>query len=459
MKFEFVGRRKYGGRMMKKKNWIVLLMIFSLIAAMMSGCDKSQEETETVIDPEMTGFEDFMMSVFEGDQYLIVYGSQGSEQDTIRLKNYADYMESVLRFPEDQVSILSNEELTESDLQNKHIILLGNPATNDLFAEVNDQLPIAVIDGKLEIPDAGWTMGEKKATFTYLIPNPLNRNKYLWVIGATNAESFPALRGMTMNLKQDEYLIKAGVRMRYSGRFSKSSESWTIPALTPRKTISDFGSVISDHFLIRYDTVDRLTMEQMDEIVKKREAYYQELTNRLDLEMEDLIEIDIFMTEGIREQYLGRDDDSLFGFSYEVQEKGKEDPFYKEKIAKVVLGAIGVPLDQMVRDGFAVELASSQIYLLSSVHPEAAMREFLEADSFIPLRYLTGARINPELNAAVVREELRSFYHYLIGTYGIDKAIDLYAANANERVEAAIQTVYGKDLDELEDEWISTIKQ
>ncbi|BES66012.1 hypothetical protein SANA_24510 [Gottschalkiaceae bacterium SANA] len=434
--------------MLKKKNWVLLLMMFSLITVFSSGCEQSPKGAEITIDPDMTGFDDFMMSAYEGDQYLIVYGSQGSETDTTRLKNYAEYLDSILNFQEEgQLIIESDVNVTEADLEDKHIILLGNPETNSLFAQINDKLPIQVIDNKVEIPDAGWTIGEETTTFTYLIPNPLNQSKYLWVIGASKSDYFSHLRFMTMNLKIDDYLIKADERTRYSGRFSKASSGWTILQLEARETIGEFESADSKHFVIRYSPVDQQTKENIRDILQEREIIYEKIADQLGFEPDHRIDIDIYMTEEVMEHYVGRDDDFLSGLSYEVHKQGQEDLKYKEKIAKIFLGELGISLDQMTRDGLSFALVAEK----------EESEVFIDRENYLPLTDLTGPLINRSFDSEMVRRELRSFFQYLIEHDGMDKAIDLYQINGTMGLKEALQQVYGKDLLTLEGEWINEI--
>jgi hypothetical protein len=450
LKSEVVEDENKGVKMLKKKKWVLLLMMFSLITAFSSGCEKSPKGAEITIDPEMTGFDDLMMGVFEGDEYLIVYGSQGSDMDTLRLINFAEYLDSILNFQEEgQLIIESDADVTEADLQEKHIILLGNPETNSLFAQVNDELPIQVIDNRVELPDAGWTIGEETTTFTYLIPNPLNQSKYLWVIGASNSDYFSHLRFMTMNLKIDEYLIKADERTRYSGRFSKASSGWTIPQLEARETIGEFESADSEHFVIRYSPVDQQTKENIRYILQEREAIYEKIADQLGFEPDNRIDIDIYMTEEIMEHFVGRDDDFLSGLSYEVHKQGQEDSKYKEKIAKIFLGELGISLDQMTRDGLSLAL----------VEEEEDSEAHIDMDNYLPLTDLTGSLINRSFDSERVRRELGSFFQYLIERDGMDKAIDLYQANGVMRLKEALQQVYEKDLFTLEDEWINEISK
>jgi hypothetical protein len=437
---------------MKMRNQAMLVIVI-LSIIFLSGCKNSTGDAETAIETEMTGFDDFMMSAFEGDQYLIVYGSQGSETDTIRLKNYAEYLDSILNFQEEgQLIIESDVNVTEADLEEKHIILLGNPETNSLFAQINDELPIQVIDSRVEIPDAGWTIGEETTTFTYLIPNPLNQNTYLWVIGAIDSARFSSLRYMTMNLKIDEYLIKADERTRYSGTFLKSSMGWTISDLEARETIGEFEFADSEHFIIRYSPVDQQTKENMADILQARETVYQKISDQLGFEPDNQIDIDIYMTEEIMEHYVGRDDDFLSGLSYEVHKQGQEDPMYKEKIAKIFLGTFGVPLDGMTLDGMTYALSAEK-----GANP--AVNESVVEEDYIPLRYLIGPRIDPKLDSAIAELELQSFFEYLIKAYGMDKAIALVQANESTNIEEALLAIYGKDLFNLEGEWIEELTQ
>lgn len=445
-------------KLFKRMIWFLSIMI---CAGLFSACASSRPKEEAAtISPEMTGFDDFYQGMWDGEPYVIVYGSQGAEQDTIRLKNFAERIQiSLENSMAVSIPVKSDEAFEKDSVKDAHLILIGNPKTNLVFEGVNDRLPIRVIDGNLEVPEAGWTIGEKTATFTYLTPNPLNLEKYIWVYGATHAEAFDRLSTMTMNHREDEYMIKVDERTRYSGKFSKSSSAWTIPNLEAQETIGDFESIKSEHFIIRYSPVDQQSEENMEEIIKRRELSYQEYADRLGHEPEGFIEVDIYMTQGIMEYFVGRDDDTMLGVIYEVHEQEEEDPAYKEKLAKVFLGTLGQPLDQMIRDGFAAELSSSRIYLISSVHPEAKMRKIIATDSYLPLGYMTGARINPELDASSVKEELRSFFHYLISAYGMDSVVDLYQVNESHGVEEAVQKVYGKDLLTLEAEWLEAIAE
>lgn len=457
---EEIRSQQDGGVEVKRRKSIFKWMIAGLVVVLLTGC-ANQKQNETVeISPEMTGFDDFYQGMWEGEPYTIVYGSQGTEQDTIRLKNFAERIQiSLEKSTAVSIPVKSDEELSEEDINDSHLILIGNPETNLEFVEVNDLLPIQVIDGNLEVPDAGWTIGEETAMFTYLLPNPLNRSTYLWVFGASHADAFERLGTMTMNNRQDEYMIKVDERTRYSGKFSKSSSAWTIPTLEAKVTIGDFESVKSEHFIVRYDPIDRQTHEQIEAIIKQRELCYQEYEDRLGVVPQGFIEVDIYMTEGIMEHFVGRDDDTLSGVIYEIHEGGEEDPAYKEKLAKVFVGSLGVPLDEMIRVGFVEELASSRIYLRSSVHPEAAMREILATDAYLPLGYMTGARINQDLDESIVKEELRSFFHYLIGAYGMENMKALVQANESMGAEEAMQSVYEKDLLTLEAEWIEAIAE
>jgi|GEM_PF-3364821 len=444
---------------MKKHIRFYRIMALVLLIALLVSCRPPNEKTVETISPEMTGFDDFYQGMWDGEAYVIVYGSQGSDRDTIRLKNFAEWIQTSLdKNMAVFVPVKSDQELSEEAAKDSHLILLGNPDTNLWLASMNEQLPIQVMEGELEIQSAGATIGEETAMFTYLVPSPLNQSKYLWVWGSSHADTFDRLWTMTMNHRQDEYMIKVDERTRYSGTFSKLSTAWTIPTLEANKTIGDFESVMSEHFIVRYDPIDRSSQENMEEIIKRRELCYKEFADRLGFEPESLIEIDIYMTEGIMEHYVGRDDDTLLAVIYEVHEQGEEDPSYKEKLAQVFIGTLGVPLDQMAQVGLAKELASSQIYLLSSVHPEAAMREIIETDAYLPLASLSGARINPDLDKVVVKEELRSFFHYLIEIYGMEQMLDLYAANEHVGIEIAIESVYGKDLASLESEWLTFIR-
>lgn len=85
-------------------------------------------------------------------------------------KEWAKYLRGDLPVKDD-------EELTGDEVQNKHLILFGDPGSNSILAEILDALPIAWT--KNEIRVAGKTYDASKHVPALIFPNPLNPAKYV----------------------------------------------------------------------------------------------------------------------------------------------------------------------------------------------------------------------------------------------------------------------------------------
>ncbi|MFO0865753.1 MAG: alpha/beta hydrolase [Gemmataceae bacterium] len=85
-------------------------------------------------------------------------------------KDWSKYLRGDLAAKDD-------EELTGEELQNKHIILFGDPSSNSMIAEILDALPLTWT--KDEIRFAGKTYDASKHVPALIFPNPLNPSKYV----------------------------------------------------------------------------------------------------------------------------------------------------------------------------------------------------------------------------------------------------------------------------------------
>lgn len=83
-----------------------------------------------------------------------------------------------------EVPVIQDSEITEEMIQNKHLILWGDPASNAVLNKIYKKLPLkwdssgfALID--LDHPDEGSTYPVTQAVPVMIFPNPLNPEKYV----------------------------------------------------------------------------------------------------------------------------------------------------------------------------------------------------------------------------------------------------------------------------------------
>jgi len=127
---------------------------------------------------------------------LIVYGSQGNEDDNEATRRAAlergKWMEEIVKFnPE----VKSDVEVTEEEMREKQIYLIGNANCNSLIARVMEYLPIKVDEKAIIVGDRAY-VGEKVGAI-FAVPNPLNNDKYLELeLAIAPKDFFPRLKAV-----------------------------------------------------------------------------------------------------------------------------------------------------------------------------------------------------------------------------------------------------------------------
>ena len=103
-----------------------------------------------------------------------------------------------------------------------------------------------------------------------------------------------------------------------------------------------------------------------------------------------------------------------------------------------------------LQEGLAVSMMES--WYGRPVHEWA--REFLPKKRLIPLKSLLISHNFSKYNTKVTYPQSGSFTKYIIDMYGIEKFKTVYSQAIDETVESVFWNVYGKSIDELEQEWI-----
>jgi tetratricopeptide (TPR) repeat protein len=169
---------------------------------------------------------------------LIVYGSQGEEEDNEATRNAAferkKWMEEIVRFTPE---VKSDIEVREDDMKNKQIYLIGNANCNRIIARIMDDLPIK-LNGKAVIVGDRVYGGEKMGAI-FALPNPLNNEKYVQLeLAVSPRDFFPRLKAVpcwnvdyaVLEAREpDNLLLEEGFFIKPSPRswkvLSKSGES------------------------------------------------------------------------------------------------------------------------------------------------------------------------------------------------------------------------------------------
>ncbi|KGG80177.1 hypothetical protein Y919_07675 [Caloranaerobacter azorensis H53214] len=433
------------------KKFLVYLLTTIFILSTLTGCGSVTSTDSEKIDKSMTGMKDYSYKVLYGDKVVVVYGTIGSKQDTAVLYNLAkSYGLGFQKEIRDRFIVKSDVEVNEDDIKNRHIIILGNPETNQLFAKINEKLPMKVIDGSLVAGDK--VFKDESVIFKYLIPNPLNKKKYLIVNGALNKKYMPYILYVTTPSRNAEYVIKANKNEKYAGLFDKTDTQWLINKIGENLWKDDFKTRESEHFIFHYSSLDDNVEKNINKIIEEREKAYEEISSKLNISYSGKIDYYFFISDTIKRSYRQWDDDFWLGNVYEVYNEEKEDNVYRYYIYKVLINQIGLPLSRFTQLGLYGALD------VDSKYNDMKIKDITNSDDYIPLEYLTtGLLIDRTFNRDTVLSEIFSFAKYLVDKYGFDKYIKYYKTNLYEETDKALYSVYKKDLYELEGEWLDYI--
>ncbi len=154
------------------------------------------------------------------DSFLCVRPEGGSPALDRLAREYAKWLRGDVR-------IKDASAVTEADIENHHLVLFGDPASNRLIARVASRLPIrwdreSIRAGRRRFPAKGHTL-------VLIAPNPLNPERYVVLnsghtfgerdFGGTNALLYPRLG--------DYAILDAEGRVVRAGLFD---DDWRLPA-------------------------------------------------------------------------------------------------------------------------------------------------------------------------------------------------------------------------------------
>jgi dienelactone hydrolase len=120
--------------------------------------------------------------------FIVVPGTIGSEQETKQMQALADTLNNYwMQRYYNKCRIKSDRDITQRDLVDYSLLLLGTPKSNLVFKRLASRLPIRISAGSVEI-------GMKKVDgsqlcFYFVYPNPANPRNYVGIVGYNDPHS------------------------------------------------------------------------------------------------------------------------------------------------------------------------------------------------------------------------------------------------------------------------------
>ena len=131
-----------------------------------------------------------------------------------------------------RVEIKTDSQVTPQDIATYNLVLFGNPAVNSLIGRVNDFLPVKFVGGAIAAGRKIFTGEGTGSVVTF--PNPLNRDRYVVVVGGLGLKSMETAGRLRLSELPDYAIFNdsslAGERTRFAaaGFFDKY---WRLPEL------------------------------------------------------------------------------------------------------------------------------------------------------------------------------------------------------------------------------------
>jgi hypothetical protein len=119
------------------------------------------------------------------NRFIIVKGTTGSKPENEKISSLAD---TINKYWYDRYfttcKVKNDFEINEKDIEESSLLLLGNYTSNRILKTLEGKIPLQIADTLIQIKD---NRAKKENLCFYLIyPNPLNKDKYVAVIGYNN---------------------------------------------------------------------------------------------------------------------------------------------------------------------------------------------------------------------------------------------------------------------------------
>ncbi len=114
------------------------------------------------------------------DSFLIVEGSHKPWHQNIQLhadQSKIQFVEEWSKFMRGKIKVIRDDQLTNDHVRNNHLILFGDPGSNELIKKILPRLPLQWDETQINID--GKTFQSNESIPVLIYPNPLQPNRYI----------------------------------------------------------------------------------------------------------------------------------------------------------------------------------------------------------------------------------------------------------------------------------------
>lgn len=121
-------------------------------------------------------------------KFIVVKGTTGNKVEVLSIKAIADTINKYWYDRYFTSCLIKNDyEINEDDIQNANLILLGNFNSNLVLKKIEANIPLKISTEFIKIGNK--EIKGNSLCFYMIYPNPLNRKKYVAIIGYNNSEN------------------------------------------------------------------------------------------------------------------------------------------------------------------------------------------------------------------------------------------------------------------------------
>src|ERR1035441_1467409 len=118
--------------------------------------------------------------------------------------------------------VFQDTEIKDAEMANYSLLLVGGPDANRVTAQLAARLPLKIAADRVTID--GKSFPAKDAAVQMLYPNPLNPERYVWIVAGTSTDGMYFSEPNPQRLSDWEYTIVDGRIPAYKQSATRSEE-------------------------------------------------------------------------------------------------------------------------------------------------------------------------------------------------------------------------------------------
>ena len=391
------------------------------------------------------GFDDW----YDTRRAVLVYGDS-AEDEALAQEVYGWYGDAVPIF-----DMVAASALTEED-RSRNLFVLGTPATNSLFAEMNGALPVYFEDGSFLF--GGHRYAEPSNGIALIHPSPFAADRMVLLYGGnsldgaytlftiwTGRHDYETTRGQGLLIQEGD-LCRSGLPWTFYAEYAEDNfgawEEW----------VAGLASTASAHHVFHY-LPDSEFAADVDWMPAWQEERYDDILEALDVDaLEDPIQTYLYPDNATKGEVTGDDGNGHANVQnlevHEVYGDGVYAVGAHEDTHVVAYHRIGQANSTLMGEGLAVMV--DRTWWGEDLDHWAST--YADAGEIPPLRELVDDFWS--YDEGTTYPLAGHFVAFLVDGWGIDALKRLYVA---EDLDVAFEDELGLTLDEVEAAWLASI--